>query len=90
MHFEQLILFGSGMSNRRALYTSAGSLMDDERKRSTLRTLIEIAESSSPADCWDDGRAVNLLRSRSTPEELRELGASEALIRHIFGESDDR
>lgn len=64
--------------------------MDDDRKRDTLRTLIEIAEASTPADCWDDGRAINLLRSRSTPAELRELGASEALIRHIFEGTDDR
>jgi hypothetical protein len=59
---------------------------DDERRRRTLRTLIEIADESSPTVCWDDRRAADLLRSQSTPEELRELGASEALIGHIFGD----
>lgn len=58
----------------------------DEERRKTLRTLLDLAAGSSPADCWDDGRAEDLLRSQSTPEELRALGASDATIRHVFGE----
>src|SRR5207248_2677361 len=42
-------------------------------------------ESSNPASCWDDERAESLLRSQSTPGELRELGMSEAMIGRIFG-----
>ena len=57
--------------------------MDDERSR-TLRTLLDLAAGSSAAECWDDRRAENLLRSQSTPDELRKLGASEDLIGHIF------
>ncbi len=57
--------------------------MDDDR-RSTLRTLIDLAEASNPADCWDDSRAEELLRSQSSPDELRELGAKELTIAHIF------
>lgn len=49
-----------------------------------MRTLIELAEGSSPADCWDDRRAEDLLRSQSTPEEVRELGMSEEMIARIF------
>jgi hypothetical protein len=57
----------------------------DEARRKTLLTLISLAEGSSPNDCWDDKRAEDLLRSQSTPEELRELGMSEKMIEHVFG-----
>jgi 6-pyruvoyltetrahydropterin/6-carboxytetrahydropterin synthase len=56
----------------------------DEDRLKTLRTLIELAETSSPADCFDDRRAEDLLRSQSTPEELRELGARQETIEHVF------
>ena len=59
--------------------------MADEARRKTLLTLIELAESSNPADCWDDSRAEDLLRSQSTAEEVRELGMSEQMIERIFG-----
>lgn len=55
-------------------------------RRRTLETLIALAESSSPSACWDDRRAEDLLRSQSNAEELRELGASDKTIRHIFGD----
>jgi len=71
--------------NRRALYTS-GPMTTEERRRATLLTLIELAEGSSPQDCWDDARAEELLRSQSNPEELRELGMSEQMIHRIFPE----
>src|SRR5205807_19505 len=58
---------------------------DDTEHRKTVRTLIELAEGSSPADCWDDRRAEDLLRSQSTPEEVRELGMSEEMIARVFG-----
>lgn len=57
--------------------------MDDDR-RQTLQALLGLAEGSSPAECWDDRRAENLLRSQSSPEELREVGANESIIKHIF------
>jgi hypothetical protein len=57
----------------------------DDRRRATLRTLIELAQQSNPNDCWDDQRAEDLLRSQSSAEELRELGASESIIARIFG-----
>lgn len=57
--------------------------MDDDRRR-TLQALLELAEGSSPADCWDDRRAENLLRSQSSPGELRQIGANELTIKHIF------
>ena len=60
---------------------------DDAARRKTLQTLIELAEGSSPSDCWDDARAEDLLRSQSTPAELRELGMSEEMIERVFRES---
>ncbi|MGA8809445.1 MAG: 6-carboxytetrahydropterin synthase [Thermoanaerobaculia bacterium] len=59
---------------------------DVTARRKTLQTLIELAEGSSPADCWDDRRAEDLLRSQSTPDEVRELGMSEEMISRVFGE----
>ncbi len=59
---------------------------DDAARRKTLQTLIELAEGSSPADCWDDSRAEDLLRSQSTPDEVRELGMSEEMIARVFRE----
>lgn len=58
---------------------------DDTARRKTLQTLIELAQGSSPADCWDDRRAEDLLRSQSTAEEVRALGMSEEMIARVFG-----
>ena len=58
---------------------------DDAARRKTLQTLIELAQGSSPADCWDDRRAEDLLRSQSTPDEVRELGMSEEMIARVWG-----
>jgi hypothetical protein len=58
----------------------------DESRRKTLLTLLDLAGESSPTACWDDARAIALLRSQATAAELRELGASESLIAHIFSE----
>jgi len=63
---------------------------DDAARRKTLQTLIELAEGSSPSDCWDDTRAEDLLRSQSTPDEVRELGMSEEMIERIFRAPDNR
>jgi len=62
---------------------------DDAARRKTLQTLIELAEGSSPSDCWDDTRAEDLLRSQSTPDEVRELGMSEEMIERIFRAPDN-
>jgi hypothetical protein len=64
--------------------------VEDDARRRTLLTLIALAEGHNPADCWDDRHAEDLLRSQSTPEELRELGMSEPMIDHIFSESHGR
>lgn len=58
--------------------------MDDADREKTLRTLVDLAESASTTDCWDDSRAEDLLRSQSSAEELRALGASERTIEQVF------
>lgn len=63
--------------------------MDDDRRR-TLQELIALAEENSPSACWDDRRAVELLRARATAAELRELGMSEEMIDYVFAESHGR
>lgn len=62
----------------------------DEDRRKTLLALIELAGGFTPSACWDDARAMSLLRSQSTPDELRELGASESLLEHVFAEEHER
>lgn len=57
----------------------------DENRRKTLSTLIALAEGSNPAACWDDSRAEALLRSQSSPNEVRALGMSEEMIDRVFG-----
>jgi hypothetical protein len=59
--------------------------MDEDRRR-TLLTLLELAGANSPSACWDDRRAMELLRSQSTAVELQELGAPQELIDHVFAE----
>ena len=58
----------------------------EENRRKTLLALIDLAGDTTPNSCWDDARAMALLRSQATAEELRELGASESLIEHIYAE----
>lgn len=58
----------------------------NESRRRTLLTLIHLAEENSPSACWDDRRAMELLRKEATEGELRELGMDEQLIAHVFAE----
>lgn len=62
----------------------------DDARRETLLTLLDLAGESSPSACWDDQRAIELLRKEATAQELRDLGADEHLIRFVFPEHDDR
>jgi 6-pyruvoyltetrahydropterin/6-carboxytetrahydropterin synthase len=82
--------FWQGHRRAGALYTSAVEPSDHTARRKTLQTLIELAQGSSPADCWDDRRAEDLLRSQSTPDEVRELGMSEEMIARVFGAAKPR
>ena len=56
-------------------------------RRKTLETLLSLAEDGVGGDeCWDERHAARLLRSQSSPEELRSIGASEGAIEQIFHE----
>ena len=56
-------------------------------RRKTLETLLSLAEDGGGGDeCWDERHAARLLRSQSSPEELRSIGASEGAIEQIFHE----
>ena len=76
--------FRQGHRGRRALYTSAVPQKLDSERRKTLETLLALAEDSNPGACFDDQHAEELLRSQSSPEELRAVGASQRSIDHIF------
>jgi hypothetical protein len=56
----------------------------DDNRRQTLLALIHLAEGDSPSACWDDRRAIELLRKETTAEELGELGIDKGLIEHVF------
>lgn len=62
----------------------------DENRRRTLLALIELASDSNPSACWDDQRAVDLLRRETTAEEMRDLGAEERIIEFVFPETHAR
>lgn len=76
-------------SGRIVHFDSVSPPVDDERRK-TLQTLLDLARGSSPSDCWDDQRAEDLLRSQSTPEELRSVGATETMIEHVFSRPAER
>ena len=83
MHEEQRTLFGSGIA-KSARIVHFGPV--DETRRRTLETLLQLAGETSPNACWDDARAIDLLRRQATREELEELGADERLLAHIYAE----
>jgi len=60
----------------------------DEERRRTLQTLVELAEGWDAVGCWDPERATELLRKQSSPDELREIGVSEEVIRRIWSRAE--
>lgn len=59
------------------------------KRRQTLEILLELATDEDPDACWDDSRARNLLRSQSSPDELREIGVEETLISRLWKKDPD-
>ena len=51
-----------------------------------MLALIDLAGENSATACWDDQRAIELLRKEATVGELRELEADEGLISFLFPE----
>ena len=82
MQLGQTTLFGSGIGIG-AHCTLRAVTSPDDRER-TLRTLIELAAGNNPTDCWDDRRALELLRSQTTADELRSMGVAADMIDEIF------
>jgi hypothetical protein len=58
----------------------------DEDRRKTLELLVELARTSDPRSCWDQGRARVLLQHQSSPAELREIGTDELVIHDLWPE----
>ena len=59
----------------------------DETRRRTLLALIDLAGENSATACWDDQRAIELLRKEASVAELREVGADERLVAFVFPEA---
>lgn len=70
---------------RRRAHCTLRAVEGTRDRKKTLETLIELAGSTSNADCWNDERAESLLRSQSSAGEARALGMSEAMIDRVFG-----
>jgi len=65
-------------------------MTEEERNREeTLRLLVNLAVEDDPASCYEGGRALRLLRSQSTPDELRRIGVGEETIKMIWPEGLD-
>src|SRR5688572_14659347 len=60
----------------------------DGNRRKTLQILLDLAADPGMDECWGDGHAMGLLRSQSSPDELREAGASADTISAIFEDAD--
>lgn len=58
----------------------------DEDRRQTLLLLVELSRTTDAASCWDQERAERLLKTQSTPDELREIGVSSDEIERLFEE----
>ena len=66
------------------------TLMSDERDREeTLKVLVELVVADDAASCYDGGRALRLLRSQSSPEELERLGVDAETIKLVWPEGQD-
>ncbi|HEX8620292.1 MAG TPA: hypothetical protein VF911_22115 [Thermoanaerobaculia bacterium] len=78
--------FGSGIVNG----AHCTLRVVDENRRRTLLALIDLASDSNPNACWDDQRAIELLRRESTADEMRELGAEPGIIEFVFPEQHGR
>ncbi len=59
--------------------------MDSERRK-TLEALIDMVDADDLSACWDSDHAESLLRSQSSAEELREIGADGELIERLWPE----
>ena len=58
----------------------------DEKRRDMLLTLVSLASENSATACWDDRRAVELLRKETTRSELESLGVEQPMINYLFPE----
>lgn len=60
--------------------------MEDESREKTLRVLVDLAMADDPVSCFSGSSAARLLRSQSSPEELRAIGIDPEAIRLIWPE----
>lgn len=61
-------------------------MSDEENREATLKLLVELAVADDPVSCFDGSRAMRLLRSQSSPEELERIGIDADTIELIWPE----
>lgn len=59
---------------------------DEENREETLKVLVELAMADDAVSCFDGSRAMRLLRSQSSPDELEKLGIDADTIKLIWPE----
>jgi len=60
-----------------------------EDREKTLRVLVDLVVADDPVPCFSGSNAVRLLRSQSSPEELRRIGIDPETIRQVWPEEPD-
>jgi len=61
-------------------------MSEEENREQTLRLLVDLAIADDPSSCFDGRRALRLLRSQSSREELEKMGIDSESIRQIWPE----
>lgn len=60
------------------------AMEDKSDREETLRVLVDLAMTDDAASCFDGRRAMRLLRSQTTREELESLGVDRVTINQIW------
>jgi hypothetical protein len=60
-----------------------------EDREKTLRVLVDLAVADDLVSCFSGSNAMRLLRSQSSPEELRRIGIDPETIRQVWPEESD-
>ena len=63
--------------------------VNDENREETLRILVDLAMGDDPVLCFEGSRALRLLRSQSSPEELARIGIDPETVKQVWPDGDD-
>ena len=61
----------------------------EENREETLKILVELAIGDDPVSCYEGSRAMRLLRSQSTADELLEIGVDPEVVKQIWPKNEE-